>query len=229
MSTVDKLHHRAMDLADKAFRSRRRGDQGRAKELFIEALALERQAALLLPPLEENEPSRSILFRSAASLAFNGADYKAADRLVAHGLSGFPPAEIEEELRNLYEEINFMRHLSIKGMELQNEQWLFTLAGNAVGYGKAAVDLLLPRVETLAKAFYRTVERLLKRPYRTTGSVSKDIKDQYGLFATALAPGSFAVSFQIGSPDPQLPLFPDRVPRKLLEPSEIVDESTQVP
>lgn len=101
MTTVGELHPKAMDLAEEAFSLRRKGQDDKAKRLFLEALELERTAALLLPVGEDSEPSRSILFRSAASLAYNAEDFDAAERLIAFGLSGYPPPEIREELEHL--------------------------------------------------------------------------------------------------------------------------------
>src|SRR4030042_4403078 len=204
MSTGDEFHPKAIDLAETAFRYRRRGDDGNAKKYFLAALQLEMQAAHLLPPSKDSEPSRSILFRSAASLAYNGGDYETANRLIAFALSGYPPAEIEEELKNLYEDINFMRHLSARGIVLEDEQWLMTLAGNAISYGKTMADIFLYRVERLSTIFYRTVERLLKLPYRTSAGVSKELKEQYCLFINAFLPRSFGVSLQMGPPNPQI-------------------------
>ena len=224
MLTVKDLHPKAMDLAEMAFRHRRRGEEDRAKSLFLEAMEMERKAALLLPAKQESEPSRSILYRSAASLAFNAAEFETADWLIANGLSGFPPHEIKEELKNLYDDVNFMRHLTAKGIELSDEQWLMTIAGNATAHGVTPVDQLLQRVEKLSTIFYRTVERLLKIPYRISGGVNKEIKDLYGLYVTALMPGSFAIKFQLGHPNPQLSLFADQVPRKPVDPDTVIDE-----
>jgi len=123
MTTVNDLHPKAMDLAEEAFQRLRKGEDGEAKRLFREALALEREAALLLPVSEEAEPSRSILFRSAASLAYNAEEYETAEQLIAHGLSGFPPAEIKEELKNLYEDIEFKRYLPHHGLKEQIRDW----------------------------------------------------------------------------------------------------------
>lgn len=224
MPTVNDFHPKAMDLAETAFRLKRRGEYDRAKQMFGEALLLERQAAALLPLAIESEPSRSILYRSAASLAYNAEDYEVADWLVANGLAGFPPPEIKDELKNLYEDINFMRHLSAKGLELSHDQWLMTLSGNATAYGRTLVDQLMLRVDKVTAVFYRTVERLLKLPYRTNGSVSKEIKDSYSLYINAFMPSSFAVSFQLGHPNPQIPLFPEFGERKPIEPEVVIDE-----
>ena len=224
MPTRHDLHPKAMDLAELAFRHQRKGDNAKAKKYFREALDLECRAAFLLRPSKNSEPSRSILFRSAASLAYNAQDYVLGYCLVAHGLSGFPPPEIEEELKNLYEDINFMRHLSLKGLELEERQWLMSLSGNAIGYGTAMFEAFFSRAEKVSTIFYRTVERILNVPYRTVASVSKEIKDQYGLFIQPFEARSFAVTFQIGRPNPQFPMFPKEEPKPRVDPSVVVDE-----
>lgn len=116
MTTVNEFHQEAMDLAEEAFRLLRSGEDDESQRLFRDALSSETQAASLLPRSQESEPSRSILYRSAASLAFNAGDYENAERLVAEGLSGFPPLEIREELNNLQKDINRKRHLQTQGV-----------------------------------------------------------------------------------------------------------------
>jgi len=161
MTTVNDLHPKAMDLAEEAFSLRRKGQDDKAKHLFLEALELERTAALLLPVGEDSEPSRSILFRSAASLAYNAEDFDAAERLIAFGLSGYPPLEIRDELKNLYDDINFQHHLKAQGITLSTNQWLMSIYGNATSYGGTLVEPLMTRVDRITALFYRTVERLL--------------------------------------------------------------------
>jgi hypothetical protein len=224
MQTIKEIHDKAMNLAEDAFHAQKSGREADAIRLFAEALELEQEAANSLPLSEESEPTRSILFRSAASLAFNSKNYEVADRLIARGLSGFPPPEIMEELKNLYEDVNFMRHLSAKGLLIDPNQWLMTISGDATRYGGTAAEYLLVRVEKITTLFYRTTERLLKFPYRASGGVNKTIKDAYGLYINAFAPSSFAVSFQIGRPYPQTTLFPELKEAKQIEPTEIVDE-----
>lgn len=224
MQTIKELHDKAMNFAEDAFLAQKSGRESDAIRLFADALELEQEAANSLPLSEESEPTRSILFRSAASLAYNSKNYELADRLIARGLSGFPPPEIMEELKNLYEDVNFMRHLSAKGLLIDPNQWLITISGDATSYGGTAAEYLLVRVEKITTQFYRTVERLLELPYRESGGVNKTIKDAYGLYINAFAPSSFAVSFQIGKPDPQMTLFPELKEKKQLESTEIVDE-----
>lgn len=213
-----------MDIAEEAFLLKRKGEEQRALTLFTEAVKYEIEAASLLPLDIDSEPTRSILYRSSAALAQNAKQFDLAERLIANGLAGFPPPEIQEELRNLYEDINYMRHLSIKGMLLDSNQWIMSLHGNATRFGGAAADQLMMRVDRVTALFYRTVERLLKLPYRANGGVSREIKDSYGLYINAFHPASFAVSFQIGKPDPQLKLFPVEKKNEIIEPAEVVDE-----
>jgi hypothetical protein len=223
MTTVNDLHPKAMDLAEEAFSLRRKGQDDKAKRLFLEALELERTAALLLPVGEDSEPSRSILFRSAASLAYNAEDFDAAERLIAFGLSGYPPPEIRDELKNLYDDNNFEHHLKAQGITLSTNQWLMSIYGNATSYGGTLVEPLMTRVDRITALFYRTVERLLGVEYRITGSSKKEIKDAYGLYLNAFAPSSFAVAFQIGAPSAQMELI-DHKPIRQVEPDSVVDE-----
>ncbi len=220
MPTVDQLHSQAMDTAEEAFAYQRGGDFEKAARLFFHALELESQAAMLLPNADkESEPSRSILFRSAASLAYHARDYERAERLVANGLAGFPPPEINEELKDLLDEITFTRHLSSKGMELSESEWKMTLLGSAITKGIAQADHLLTRVDKVSMLVRRTVERKLHLPFQVNRTIPDERRDRFGLFVKALMPSSFAVVFQLGKPVKQLPLLAGE-----LEPQEVVDE-----
>jgi hypothetical protein len=103
-STTDKnpkeLHRLAMELADEADSHRRGGDDVSARTTLDKAMELERAAAL--NTIEE--PSRSVLLRSAASLALEAGRLRDAERLVATALCAEPPAMIVEELRDLLEQ-----------------------------------------------------------------------------------------------------------------------------
>jgi len=224
MQTVEELHTQAMDLAEEAFFVQKKGDKLKSRDLFEKSLAFEQKAAEQLAMTQDSEPTRSILYQSAASIAYHAGDYDTADRLIANGLAGYPPFEIREELKNLYEDVNFMRHLSLKGLTLDSNQWMMTISGNSTRYGSASAEHLMVRVDVVLKLFYRTVERLLKIPYRISSGVSREIKDNYGLYINSFLPGSFAVSFQIGFPDQQLSIFPDEKKKKPLSASDVVDE-----
>jgi len=112
MLTVDDLHPKAMDLADAGFLAQKKSQLEDAKMLFQKALELEKQAALLLSKDENAEPTRSILYRSAAALAYHGELYDLADELILEALSGYPPPEIKQELKALSEKVRFQRHFN---------------------------------------------------------------------------------------------------------------------
>src|SRR5689334_1134788 len=99
--TIEADHLQAMEYVDRASEARRRGDTDTAAQNFAEAFRLEKQAAEAMIPYLDIEPTRSILLRSAASLALECKRNEKAERLACLGLSGKPPAEIRTELRSV--------------------------------------------------------------------------------------------------------------------------------
>lgn len=122
MKRVKSLHNRAIEIAELAFKLKREGKIDMSIKKFYKAFELEKEAAGLIQIDKKNEPSRSILYRSAGSLALNANLFIEAEKMVAHGLLGFPPKEIADELRDLFDQINFERHLNLKGIKLSNNE-----------------------------------------------------------------------------------------------------------
>jgi hypothetical protein len=107
MTRVKDLHHEAMRLVDEAELARRNGNAQVARERLREAFDHERQAADLVAGDLFQEPTRSVLHRSAASLALECGELREAERLIAEALSGNPPDEIADELRGLLGQLDF--------------------------------------------------------------------------------------------------------------------------
>ena len=105
MNDATKLHNHAMDLAEEAAIEQMRGNADRANELYAAAFESERKAAMAFEARHDMEPTRSVLFRSAASLALEFGDVKSAEKMIAQGLVGNPPEEIANELRDLLEQV----------------------------------------------------------------------------------------------------------------------------
>ena len=101
MNQIQTLHQQAMDLAENAFTAKLRGDRTQADQLLRQAFAKEAEAAALVTNNLDAEPTRSVLHRSAASLAIECGEFQTAERLIATALTGNPPKEIAEELRAL--------------------------------------------------------------------------------------------------------------------------------
>lgn len=101
MKEVEKLHDSAMNYAENALLARREGKLTWAHAMFQAALKLEVKAAKKLKD-RNLEPTRSVLYRSAATLATDVDDFTLAQELAEEGLrgSGIPP-EIAEELNEV--------------------------------------------------------------------------------------------------------------------------------
>lgn len=103
---MKQTHQEAMAAMQEAIVLRAQGNDEAANTLFAKAFELEKQAALTLLTDFDNEPTRSVLFRSAASLAMNCKKYREAEKLAAQGLAGDPPQKLMAELRELYRQIS---------------------------------------------------------------------------------------------------------------------------
>lgn len=113
MDDVTAYHRQAMDAADRADEARRHGDTAKFMALMREALQSERAAALLVTDDLTLEPTRSVLHRSAASLAIEAGEYDVARELINRGLAGQPPPAVADELHTLLIDARAKRRLSM--------------------------------------------------------------------------------------------------------------------
>lgn len=107
---INEWHQKAMALADEAFFAKRENNLDLAQIQYIKAFECEQKAAMQLVNEYETEPTRSVLFRSAACLLLNlpfptFEHFRLAEKMVAYGLSGNPPEAIAEELREAWQEL----------------------------------------------------------------------------------------------------------------------------
>ena len=122
MSKVKDLHQQAMDLAEQADLKKLSGDVTQANEILKQALALETEAAQLMAEDMTAEPTRSVLHRSAATLAIECGELQMAEKLIAVAISGTPPLDIAEELKDLFIQINLHKYLERRGVQLAEDQ-----------------------------------------------------------------------------------------------------------
>lgn len=106
MSNINQIHDQAMTIAEKAFLAQQAGDKVAFVQLSKEAFLLERKAAMMLKDKMDVEPSRSVLFKSAAFLAFDAQDYQACRDMITYTLLGKPDPIIKMEMKNLFLEVN---------------------------------------------------------------------------------------------------------------------------
>jgi len=218
MSTIRSDHERAMAMAEMAFMARLQGQGDEAYELFRQALEFELAAIKAAEEAGRDEPTYSVLQRSAATLALDCNDTRGAERIVTKALSQEPPAEIAEELRDLLEKVNFRRHLELKGITLEEDELQMNLAGQGVGYGVVRSVEFLNRVENTSRAIFRIVERRRNRPFREKGRLASGVKEDYELFVSVPRAASFSVTLKLGRPTAQ-----QRLPG-ILDTASIVDE-----
>jgi len=195
MKNIELLHNQAMELSDLAFLAKKKGDLGKFEDISLQALSLEVDAANGLRDQFHAEPTRSILYRSAASIAIDCGQFRQAEILISTALMGEPPDEIAEELRDLLEQVNFRRHLDLRGIEINSNEIQLSIAGKAIGFGVARGEEIVGRIQSIQTIFHRTIERMLNRPYRKGGSFDASIG---GVFVSAPRSGSFAVSISVG-------------------------------
>ena len=118
MTNIKQIHRQAMELSDLALLERMKGSPEAAARYLQSAYELESEAADTLLNELGAEPSRSVLYRSAATLAKDCGRLAEAEKLVHRALAGNPPADIADELRDLLEQITFQRHLELRGVKL---------------------------------------------------------------------------------------------------------------
>ena len=155
-----------MEFADTAFIALHTGDHDRAKKFYHEALQYERDAVKRVAKNGAAEPTRSVLHRSAASMALNCGELREAERLIATALAGDPPEEIADELRTLLEEVHFQRHLEMRGVVLEPNEFQLSLVGRAVGTGIVESQEFFGRIKDTDTLIHRTAQRKKGLPFK---------------------------------------------------------------
>ena len=200
MSVMNDVHNKAMDLAMFGLMERKRGNDESALDLFKQALEYEQQAIAELKG-EVIQPTHSVLHRSAATLALDCGETRLAEQLAARGLAEDAPWEIAEELREVMEQANSRRHLTVKGVELGDDDIQMSLAGQAVGIGFIDSNDFSRRIDSIKTVFRRIIERRQGKPFQERGVPSKEIIDHYPLFMSVARSGSYAVTLKLGQPN----------------------------
>lgn len=127
MSDLNELHDQAMELADDADVARRRGKLDEANALYYQAYKLELEVAQSV----NVEPSRSVMYRSAAALALECNLLDEAQAMAQAGLTGETPLEIIDELQEIIAEVasrrekrSFSRSVDIQGKHTDSNTFL---------------------------------------------------------------------------------------------------------
>lgn len=102
MRKVEQLHKKAMEFADMAELARLKGElEETVIGYFEKAFYYEKEAALAMPAKQITPIPRPYLIRSAAALAFRANNYRAAEKMIALGLSENPSIEVTNQLKEI--------------------------------------------------------------------------------------------------------------------------------
>ena len=108
MNSINQLHEEAMNMAENAFLAQQKGDKMAFVQLSKKAFLLEKEAALLLQNKLDAEPNRSVLFKSAAFLAFDAQEYQECRDMITYTLLGKPDNIIKAEMNQLFDEVSVL-------------------------------------------------------------------------------------------------------------------------
>ena len=196
MSSVRELHDQAMIFAQRAIVARESGDARAAAEMAALAAPLETEAARKIERAIASEPTRSILYKSAGSLAYQAGDLVLAEQLVIEGLSGFPPPRVRQQLKDLYEQVNFASHLQVRNVELKDSQLQLALVGENVGAGQMTWSDFKSRADVLVEMLDRTHRRLKGVKFESRRNTTDAARPFVPLIASPRI-GSFAVTIEM--------------------------------
>ena len=110
------------------------------------------------------------------------------------------------------------------------------VSGGEIVFGGAPLDLIMRKVDEIGRLVYRTIEMLLREPFRRKGLPRQEIQDQFHPWLFQVPAGSYQFAVRIRRP-PQLSLFPaaspdiDRITRSVLQivKASIDDPTNELP
>lgn len=196
--TVKDLHREAMKYNDLALIAKQNNLLTKVKENYLKAFEFEKQAFILFNSQSSEEPTKSVLLRSAANLAFLSEQLREAEKLISLGLAGDLPNDIAEEFRDLLQQVNFFRHLELHGIVLNSYELQLSLSGNQVGHGLIRSDEFLNRIEIIEKLAFRTADRIRNKPFNDRGRPLKDNVINFEPYLSIPRAASFAVTIRFG-------------------------------
>ncbi|WP_211345637.1 hypothetical protein [Paraflavitalea soli] len=196
--TVKDLHREAMKFNDLALIAKQNNDVVEIKNNYLKAFEFEKQAFILFNSESSEEPTRSVLLRSAANLAMLSEQLREAEKLISIGLAGDPPNEIADEFRDLLQQVNFFRHLELHGIVLNSNELQLSLSGNQVGHGLIRSDEFLNRIEIVERMAFRTADRIRNKPFNDKGRPLKNNVINFEPYLSIPRAASFAVTIRFG-------------------------------
>jgi hypothetical protein len=199
-SDIRILHNEAMDYAQKGDIEKLNKNFELAMSHYREAYRLERQVVQEILAAEYGEPARTILLKSAGALALTIGEEREAEKMICFALSGNPPDALANELRDMLEDVNFKRHLDLRGLSLQSSEVQLTMAGNSFAFGMGPAPEIMERIHNFTMLSTRTLERIVGNPFRKKGKAKKEISMATQPYVSGLRAGSVTFTCHFGHP-----------------------------
>ncbi|TAK72121.1 MAG: hypothetical protein EPO19_02750 [Betaproteobacteria bacterium] len=218
--TWAELHAESEQLAIEAQLALLARNARQAVDLYRRAAEAERRA---LDQLDGSKVrTRGITAVSTVALWFKAREYALAEQL-AHAMLADPyiPDFAREDLRNLVQAIWTESSMQKAGVEFVPGQVMVSVKGGEVVTGGAPLDLIVDKVQTIQKMFYRTIEFVNGVSLRRAGPPPKELQDACRPWLFQSAPGSYQFSVAIQKPA-QSDFFkkdiqPERIAQHFLE------------
>jgi hypothetical protein len=196
MDHAEKLHLEAMKYVSQAIMLKD-NKPNEYQKLMHAAFELEEKAAYTLYGRTDIEPARSILFQSAANIASEIELYDEACKMIYAALSGDPPFHIASNLNDLYETIQFSKHLQLENIEMSKNTINVSIYGSLVGSGIVLYEVFKQKVDAVSKMLIRSVQRI-KYPDNFNTNKHYDLRKQYPIFVQAMGKGCLSVGLKLG-------------------------------
>jgi hypothetical protein len=193
-------HHSASEqLAGSAESARQAGDHQRAETLYRQA-ALEEAAAFGELP-GDKQKTRGITAVSAIALSYKAREYGVAEHLAYKYLAQeqLPPFAAAQ-LRDLLQSIWTAQGAERAGIRFVQGDILVSVKGGEIIYGGAPLDLITQKIESTKAVLFRTVEMLLRRPFRKRGGPEADLQSMFRPWLSQAPAGSYQFALRVEEP-----------------------------
>ncbi len=155
------IHEKAMALSQEAIMARVWNDETKAQILYKQSFDLEREAAYIYAERFDKEPIRSILYRSAASLAIECLLYQEADLLIQQGQSSQTPIDVMDDFQELKDKMRLSNKKQEEPFWISGVLKRVDAEKNTIKLASKATDTI-PQTDYTINVVSETLNKLVK-------------------------------------------------------------------
>jgi hypothetical protein len=192
-------HAKSERFASEAEIASKKGDVGRAIELYEKAATAEVEALNQLDPSKTRTLGITVV--SAVALWYKAKNYINAQRLAhqwlgTNNLPGFAVDQLQLLLQTIWSDQVRER----AGIRFSRGEVIISVRGGQIVTGGAPLDLILSKVETVQSLFFRTTEFIKGLPHRKHGPAPTEVQQICRPWLFQTAPGSYQFAVAIEEP-----------------------------